>query len=106
MGKIIPFDTPIVRSETPVLTAALRAIGCVTVRESELGIHPDTWRRAARAAAKTLGRKVRTYHVNRVLYAELTDWPRDAAEQAIVDREMRKMADRMGQLFDDLTRNP
>jgi hypothetical protein len=43
----------------------------------------EAWRRAARAAARTRGRTVRTVVLEDTLHAWLTDWPRDDRERAL-----------------------
>ncbi len=43
----------------------------------------EAWRRAARAAARTRSRTVRTVALDDTLHAWLTDWPRDDRERAI-----------------------
>lgn len=43
----------------------------------------EAWRRAARAAARSRGRSVRTVVDDGTLHAWLTDWPRDDRERAL-----------------------
>lgn len=53
------------------------------------------WRKAARAAARSLGRPVRTYWVEAVVLAELTDWPANELEEQLQDAQQHNAISRV-----------
>ncbi len=56
----------------------------------EAGLHDVAmWRRRARAAARSIGRPVKTMAHGDEAWAILTDWPRDADEQRVNDEAVR-----------------
>lgn len=59
----------------------LEAHGWLRVPLADLPVKPTVWRRAARAAARRMGRTVKTGESADGVHAWLTDWPRDEREQ-------------------------
>lgn len=55
----------------------------------------DQWRKAARAAARSLGRPVETLQHRHLVVAALKDWPANELEKHIQDAELRKAVNRM-----------
>lgn len=55
----------------------------------------DEWRKAARAAARQLGRPVETVQHRYIVVASLRDWPANELEQQIQEAEMNNVADRI-----------
>ena len=55
----------------------------------------DEWRKAARAAARQLGRPVETVQHRYIVVASIRDWPANELEQQIQDAEMNNVADRI-----------
>jgi hypothetical protein len=67
----------------------LLSAGTVIVAITSLGVPVPEWRRTARAAARELGRPVRTLVHGDVVQAYLTDWPASSQERVVHDRAMR-----------------
>jgi hypothetical protein len=61
------------------------------------------WRRAARAAARQLGRPVETVQHRYLVFASLRDWPANDLERQIEDAEMDNALDRIGSGAPDRT---
>jgi hypothetical protein len=55
----------------------------------------DEWRKAARAAARQLGRPVETVQHRYIVVASLRDWPANDLEQQIQDAEMSNVVSRI-----------
>ena len=68
----------------------LRANGTVIVPVATLSVPLDDWRKAARRAARDLGRPVRTLRHGGVVQAFLTDWPASIDERRVHDSAMRE----------------
>lgn len=82
------------------LAANLSRAGSVMAWAGDIQVTPEQWRKAARAAAASIGRKVRTVQAGSSLHAWLPDWPANEAEQEINDRQMREAAQVMASVFD------
>lgn len=55
----------------------------------------DQWRRAARAAARRLGRPVQTLQQEHVVVAALRDWPANELERGVTDAKMRSAMNKL-----------
>lgn len=55
----------------------------------------DEWRKAARTAARQLGRPVETIQHGHTVLASLRDWPANELEQQVTDARMRTVMERM-----------
>lgn len=78
------------------LRASLEQRGSVTASVEQLPIPVDEWRRLARAAARSLGRPVRTMLVGGVdVTAVLADWPATSDEHERHRAAMRAAIDRL-----------
>lgn len=58
------------------------------------------WRKTARAAARTLGRKVETMRTGRVTVAALRDWPANELEEEVHQAKLRNIMNRMASPFE------
>lgn len=71
------------------IRAQFEARGTAVADQRQLEISPASWRRIARSVARSMHRPVRTFALGPLVHAVLSDWPRDAREQAIHEREMQ-----------------
>jgi hypothetical protein len=55
----------------------------------------DEWRKAARAAARRLGRPVETIQHRHIVIAALKDWPANELEQQVQDAAMQNAINRI-----------
>lgn len=55
----------------------------------------DAWRKAARAAARRLGRPVETLQHRHVVVAALRDWPANELEEQVQDAALRSAVNRI-----------
>lgn len=81
-GIALPADATY-EQMTSSVAASLATHGHATWPLPSCPLALDAWRRAARAGARSLGRPVRTVVTGDAVHAWLTDWPRDAHEQAV-----------------------
>lgn len=58
----------------------------------------DEWRKAARAAARSLGRPVETIQHRHIVAASLKDWPANALEEEIQRAELRNVMNRVAEI--------
>ena len=58
----------------------------------------DEWRKAARAAARRLGRPVETLQHRHIVVAALKDWPANELEQQVQDAVLRNALNRIADL--------
>lgn len=82
------------------LAEKLSLAGSAMAWEVDIQVSPQQWRKAARAAATSIGRKVRTAHAGSSLHVWLPDWPANAAEREISDRQMQEAARVLASVFD------
>lgn len=82
--RLTPMPTGLTYDEMKAtIGAALGEHGHVSRPTPQCPLELEAWRRAARAAARTMGRTVRTVAVGDTLHAWLTDWPRDERERTL-----------------------
>lgn len=82
--RLTPMPTGLTYDELKsTIGAALGERGHVSRPTPQCPLELEAWRRAARAAARTMGRTVRTVAVGDTLHAWLTDWPRDERERTL-----------------------
>lgn len=72
-----------------VIRAALVEDGYASARVGELPIEAADWRRVARSVARGLKRTIQTGEFDGRVFASLTDFPRDAEEEARHAARMR-----------------
>lgn len=65
------------------ITAELTATGGARAPLESLPVDVDEWRKIARAAARSLGRPVRTLCTEDAVEAYLSDWPATEEEQRV-----------------------
>jgi hypothetical protein len=82
------------------LRQELAAVGAVHCDLAKLTVEVEHWRRAARRAARYLGRPVRTGAAASGVWAALTDWPATETERAR-HRERRRAVEAAAQLHLD-----
>lgn len=76
------------------LAGELRKNGSVQriIEDDEVAVE---WRKAARAAARSLGRPVETLRSGRVTVAALRDWPANELEEQLHAARLRRVMDAM-----------
>jgi hypothetical protein len=79
------------------IETALRRRGHIQV-EVATDEDADEWRKAARAAARRLGRPVETLQHRHIVVAALKDWPANELEQQVQDAALRNAVNRIADL--------
>jgi hypothetical protein len=85
------------------LGKALAETGSIMAWADEIQVPSEQWRKAARAAAGGIGRRIRTLDSGSVLFAWLPDWPATDEEREIADRRLQEAARMIPSLFEPRT---
>ncbi|MCK3769779.1 hypothetical protein MZK47_08875 [Microbacterium aerolatum] len=93
MGIVVGINGERIDPLDESLRVQLSATGSAVADVDTLTVSPARWRAAARAAARSLGRPVKTIAAGHHLHAILTDWPADDREQQIHDAALRAVVD-------------
>lgn len=80
------------------LRDALSESGGVRAPLETLPVSVELWRSSARAAGRSLGRRIRTFEGDVAVEAYLADWPRDDEERRLHFAAMREAVNRIDAL--------
>jgi len=98
-------DDEVIELELGALVRELReelaAVGAVNCDLAELTVEVEHWRRAARRAARYLGRPVRTGVEASGVWAALTDWPATETERVRHQDRLRRVVAAAARLHPD-----
>jgi hypothetical protein len=83
------------------LRTELAATGSIGRSIEQLPVSVQEWRKAARSAARQLGRPVQTIAStdHGMVWARLSDWPANDAEEAIHEQQLRAAMDAVSTNF-------